>query len=147
MWARSCAFSRSNSAAAADDVAAVVDVRLEDLLDADGARLAIDQRQHVDGEGGLHGGVLVERVQQLPRVRLALQLDDDAHAVAVGLVAQVGDALDALGADEVGDLLDERGLVRLVRQLGDDDLVAVGLGASPRCARVARMTMRPRPSA
>ena len=55
------------------------------------------------------------------RVRVALDLDVDAHAVAVGLVAQVGDAVDPLVLDEVGHLLEQRGLVHLVRQLGDDD--------------------------
>jgi len=47
--------------------------------------------------------------------------------VAVGLITQVGDAVDLLGADEVRDLFDERRLVRLIRQLGDDDLVAIAL--------------------
>jgi hypothetical protein len=42
--------------------------------------------------------------------RVALQLDDDAHAVAVGFVADVGDALDALVAHQFGDLLDHRSL-------------------------------------
>ena len=45
----------------------------------------------------------------------------DAHPVAVGLVAQVGDPVDLLVLDQVGDLLEQRGLVHLVRQLGDDD--------------------------
>ena len=51
----------------------------------------------------------------------ALQLDDDAHAVLVGLVAQLRDALDQLAAHQVGDALEQPRLVHLVRQLGDDD--------------------------
>ena len=47
--------------------------------------------------------------------------------MAVGLITQVGDAIDLLGAHEVRDLFDERRLVRLIRQLRDDDLVAVAL--------------------
>ena len=66
MWARSCAFSSSNSERRRMTIAAVVDVGLEDLLEADGARLAVDEREHVDGERRLHGGVLVERVEELP---------------------------------------------------------------------------------
>ena len=52
---------------------------------------------------------------------LALELDDEAHAVAVGLVAQVADLGDLLLLDELDDVLDERGAVHLVGQLGDDD--------------------------
>ena len=37
----------------------------------------------------------------------ALQLDDDAHAFAVGFVTHVGDALDLLVLDKFGDALDE----------------------------------------
>src|SRR5690606_11460212 len=51
----------------------------------------------------------------------AAQLDHDAHAVLVGLVAQLADPLEALLAYELGDLLDQPRLVHLVRQLGDDD--------------------------
>ena len=56
-----------------------------------------------------------------------LQLDDDAHAVLVGLVAQLRDALDVLVAHQLGDALDQARLVDLVGQLGDDDRLAVAL--------------------
>ena len=36
---------------------------------------------------------------------VALDLDDDAHAAAVGLVPQVRDAQQLLVADEVGDVI------------------------------------------
>ena len=42
-----------------------------------------------------------------------LELEHDAHAVAVGLVADVGDALELLVADQLGDLLDQPRLVDL----------------------------------
>jgi len=67
----------------------VVDVELERLLEAEPAGLAVDDRHHVDGEGGAHGGVLVEEVLDLGGGAFALELDDDAHAGAVGLVADV----------------------------------------------------------
>ena len=104
-----------------DDLAAVVDVVLEDALERQRLGLAVDERQHVHVERELHRGVLEQVVQHLVRVRVALDLDVDPHAVAVGLVAQVGDAVDLLVLDEVGDLLEQRRLVHLVRQLGDDD--------------------------
>ena len=49
------------------------------------------------------------------------QLDHHAHAVLVGLVAQLGDALDTLVLDQLGDLFQQPGLVDLIRQLGDHD--------------------------
>ena len=41
------------------------------------------------------------------RVRIFLDFNVDAHAVAVGLVAQIGDAVEALLFDEVRNLLNE----------------------------------------
>ena len=105
----------------ADDLAAMVDVVLEHAAQRQRLRLAVDERQHVHVERELHRGVLEQVVQHLVRVGVALDLDVDAHAVAVGLVAQVGDAVDPLVLDQVGDLLEQGGLVHLVRQLGDDD--------------------------
>ena len=68
--------------------------------------------------------VLVELVEHHLRQRAALELDDQAHAVAVGLVAQVGDVRDLLVVDEVGDLGDQAAVAALlhrVGQLGDDE--------------------------
>ena len=47
--------------------------------------------------------MLIELVEHDLRDGVALELDHDAHAVAVGLVAQVADALDLLVAHELGD--------------------------------------------
>ena len=83
--------------------------------------------QEDHAEGLLHAGVLVELVEDDFVLGAALELDDDAHAVAVGLVADVGDVVDDLFVDELGDALDEVGLVDLVGDLGDDDgLAAAG---------------------
>ena len=43
----------------------------------------------------------------------------------IGFVAQIGDAFDLLFAHEFGDLLDQRGLVHLIRNLGDDERLAL----------------------
>ncbi len=67
------------------------------------------------------GRVAVELVQHDLGLEIAADLDDDAHAVAVGFVAQVGDALDALVADGIGDDLDHPRLVDLIGDLVDDD--------------------------
>ena len=73
-------------------------------------------------------GVGVEVVQHHLGHRVALELDDDAHPLARGLVAQVADALDPLVPDQLGDVLDQLGLVHLVGDLGDDDGLALGPG-------------------
>ncbi len=70
-------------------------------------------------------GVLVEVVEHHFGLFAALQFDHDAHAVAVAFVADIADAFDALLVDHRGHLLDELGLVDLVGDLADDDLLAV----------------------
>ena len=69
--------------------------------------------------------VLVEIVENDLANLAALQVDDDAHAVAIGFVANVGDALDGLLAHQLGDALDQPRLVDLIRNRVDDDRRAI----------------------
>ena len=103
--------------AAAHDLAAELDELLDELEQVQHARPSADDREHDDAEARLQGGVLVQVVQHHLRHLAALHLDHDAHAVAIRLVAQVGDALDDLVAHQVGDLLDQARLVDLIRDL------------------------------
>ena len=81
--------------APADDLAAPVDVVLEDRLERQRLGLAVDERHDVGVEGQLAARVCLNRLLSTLRGAASrLALDDHAHAVAVGLVAQVGDALD-----------------------------------------------------
>ena len=68
--------------------------------------------------------MLVELVQHNLGLRAALQFNDDAHALAVGFVADVADVVHGLVVDQVGNSLDQGRLVHLVRDLGDDDRLA-----------------------
>ncbi len=129
--------------AAADDLLAVLDEELQHALEAEQPRVAIDQRQHLHAKGLLQRRVLEEVGEHILWLDGARQLDDDAHPRAVGLVAQVADALDLAIAHQVGDALDQRSLVGLVGQLGDDDArapaadlleVRLGLDDQPRLA-------------
>ena len=88
-----------------DHVALVVDVVLDDRQQAERARHAVDQRDHVHAERRLQRRVLVELVEHDLRDRVALQLDDEPDARLVGLVAQVGDLLEPAVLDLLGDLL------------------------------------------
>ena len=80
------------------------------------ARPAADDGQRDDAEGLLQLGVLVEVVEHDLADLAALQLDDDAHAVAIGLVADIRDALDDLVAHQIGDALLQLRLVHLIRE-------------------------------
>ena len=101
------------------------------------ARHAVDQRQHVHAEARLHRRVLVEVVQRDERVGVLLQLDDELRVALGRLVAQAADAVDLAAVHEVGDLALDALDRRLVRDLGDDDALAVlafldlGDGAHP----------------
>ena len=93
----------------------------EDLFEVHDDGLAVDEGEHDDAEAVLQLRVLVQLVEDDVRRAVAAQLDDDAHAAAVGLVAQICDAVDLLVADELGDFLDETRLVDLIRELRDED--------------------------
>ena len=115
--------------AAADDFDAVFEEGADGCVEREFLGLAVVDGQEDHGEGLLHLGVLVELVEDDLVLGSALEADDDAHAVAVGLVAELvaGDVGDDALVDEVGDALDELGLVDLVGDLGDDDgLAAAG---------------------
>ena len=72
----------------------VLDVVLEHFLERHDLRHELagvrigHERQHDHAERRLHRRVLVQLVEHDARNCVALELDDDAHAVLVGLVAQ-----------------------------------------------------------
>ena len=113
--------------AAGDHLLAVLQEGFQHLLEVEDARLAIDQGDAVDAIDGLQLGLRIEVVQHHVPGLAPAQLNDDAQAVLVGLVAQFGDALNAFLLDQLGDLLDQPRLVELVGNLGDDDGLPVGL--------------------
>jgi hypothetical protein len=104
----------------ADHFAPELDEGFDEFQQVEHLRAAADDRQHDDAEARLQRRVLVEVVEHDLGHFAALQLDDDAHAVAVGFIPQVGNALDDLVAHQVGDPLDQVLLVDLIRDLGDD---------------------------
>ena len=115
------ALSQQVGSAAANHVDAVVDEVPDGLHETQFPGLAVDHGQQDHAEAFLHLGVLVELVEHDLGFGAALELDDDAHAVAIALVANVGDVVDHLVVHQVGDALDEPRLVDLVRNFGDDD--------------------------
>ena len=107
--------------AADDDVFLMFDIIMNALLELEHFRLAVHKREDDDAVGRLQLRMFVQRVQNDLRVRVLAQLDDDAHTVAVGFFADVGNAFDAFIFDEVGYILNEARLVDLVRDLARDD--------------------------
>ena len=98
---------------------------LQQLQQAELARLAADDREQDHAERFLHLRVFVEMVEDELRLFVALHLDHDAHAFAIAFVANIGNAFDLLVLDQLGDVLDQTRLVHLIRQLGDDDVLAI----------------------
>ena len=111
-----------------DDLLAEVDEGRDDVPQSHHLRPAAAQRQHVHAEAGLQRRVAVELVEHDLSHGAALELNHHAHAVAVGFVAQVGDALDAAFVHQACDALDHPRLVDLVGDLRDDDGLAVLAG-------------------
>src|SRR5215831_1921655 len=111
--------------AAPDHVHAVLDEVLEQLDQAEFARLARHDSEQDHTERFLHLCVLVELVEDDLRLFVALHLDHDAHAFAIAFVANVADAFDLLVLNQLSDVFDQAGFIHLIGQLGDDDVLAV----------------------
>ena len=120
-------FAQVEARAADDDLFAMLDEMAEHRREVHDLRLVVDDGQENDAERGLHLRVAIQIVQHDLGDRVALQLDDDAHSFAVGFVAQVGDAFNALVVNELGDFLEQARLVRHVRDFRHDDLLALAL--------------------
>ena len=133
--------------AADDDLFLMLDIVMNAVLEAEHLRLAVHEREDDDAVGRLQLGMFVERVQHDLRVGVLAQFDDDAHAVAVGFLADVRNAFDAFVLDEVGYVLDEARLVDLVRDLARDDARArrvAGLVLLDLAARAQDIVAAPR---
>ena len=116
--------AQQKDGAALHHIGAVIDEDVDGVGQTQLAWLAVDHGQKDHREALLQLRVLVELVEDDFRLRAALEADDHAHAVAVALVARAlgadVDLGDDLVLDQLGDALEERGLVDLVGQLGDD---------------------------
>ncbi len=127
--------------AAAHDIDAVFDEVLDGLQQAEFARLAVDDGEVDDAEADLQLGVFVEVIEDDLGLFAALQLENDAHAVAVAFIADLGNAFDPLLVDQRGGVFDQTRFIDLIRNFLDDDALAVlahrldaGLGANAKTA-------------
>ena len=99
----------------------------DELLEVHQLRPAAINGHHVGTEGRLQRRETVKLVQHHIGHRVALKLDDNAHAVAVGFIAQIGNAVDAFVAHQFSNAFDHRGLVHLIGNFADDDRRFVAL--------------------
>ena len=113
---------------AGDDLLAEGDECGDDVAQVERFGPAAADRQHVGRKRALRGRVPPQLVEHHFRRRVALQVDDDAHAFAVRFVANVADALDALVLGGFRDLLYQRVLALLVGDLGEHDRTTVAAG-------------------
>ncbi len=113
--------------AALDDVETMLDVNAQCLLEGQRTGFAIDQRQQVDAEGGLHRGALVQFAQNRFGFGVLGHLQNDTHPLSVGFIAQVRQPFEMSIARQLGNAFDEAGLVDHVRKFGDDDSALAAL--------------------
>ena len=112
--------------AAGDDVLLMADEVPQHRLQPHLHGLALGDGDHVHAEGDLQVRILVEHFQHLVRVGVLFQLDDGAHSLAVGFVANVVDVLQLplLFFRQLQNLLQHRGLVDHVGDFRDDKQLA-----------------------
>ena len=108
-----------------DHLFAELDERLDEVAQRQRLGPAAADGEHVCGEARLGRRVAPELVQHYLRRGIALEVDDHAHALAVGFVANVGNALHALVLRGLGDLLHQPVLADLIRNGGEHDRAAV----------------------
>ena len=96
MCSRSLRLRQQVGGAAPHHIDAMVDEVLDRLDQSHFLRLAVDHGEEDHAEALLHLGVLEELVEHDLRFGAALELDHNAHAFAVALVADVGDVVDGL---------------------------------------------------
>ena len=99
-------------------------------------RLPVDHGQQDHAEAFLHRRMLEELIEYDLGLGSALQFDHDAHAIAIALVANIGDIVDRLLIHQISDALNQARLIHLIRNLCNNDRLlvlgnALNRGASP----------------
>jgi len=80
-----------------------------------------------DAERTLHLGLLVEMIEDYLGVLITFQVNDNSHPVTVRLVPEVGNPLQLLLPHQLGNLDHQIRLVHLIRNLGHNDRLPLGL--------------------
>ncbi len=116
------ALAEPERGAAADDLDPVVDVDLQQLTQAENARLTLDERHVIDAERLLHRRQPVQLVEHRLGHEPGPHLDDQAQPVAhVSEVLDVCHAVELPGSHQVLDAQSDSLRADSVRQFGDHD--------------------------
>ena len=119
-------FAKFKTGATQDDLTAMFNVALNHFLEVKRLGLAVIDRQRIHAEGHFQLGMLKQVVDDHLGIGITAEFEDQAR-VLIGLIAHGADFRDDLFVDEVGDFLLERRPVHVVRDFGDDDLLAIPL--------------------
>src|SRR5437868_7933924 len=111
--------------APADHIYAVVDEIFDRLHQAHFPGLAVHHRKQNHAEAFLHLGMLEQLIEHQLRLAIPLQLDHNAHTIAVALIANIRNIIDYFVVYELSDSLYQPRFVHLIGNLGDDDSLAI----------------------
>ena len=103
---------------AGDDLFTEADERFDDVAQVEDFRTSAANGEHIGGEARLCLCVAPQLVEHHICGRIALQIDDDAHALAAGFIANVGNTLNALVLRGFRDFFDQTGFADLKRNAG-----------------------------
>src|SRR5690606_10476806 len=78
-----------------------------------------------DAEGRLQICQSIKLDQDDLREGILLEFDNEAHAFTIALVSYFANTFDTLVADQLANFCSETSLVHLIRDLGNDDLLAI----------------------
>ena len=115
-----------------DNALLMCDIAAENVAQVEQLRHAVADGEHIHRKGILKLRVLIQLIEYDLSVRVAAVLDNYAKSRSAALVADIGDALDALVLVALSHSLDERALIDLIWYLGDNDAMLVLLDL---CAR------------
>ena len=110
---------------AGDNLFTEADECLNDVAQVEDFRPSAANGEHIGREARLRLCVAPQLVQHDIWGRITLQIDDDAHALAAGFIANVGHALNALVLRGFGDFFDQSGFADLKRNAGQDDRATI----------------------
>src|SRR3546814_11217335 len=104
--------------AARDDLFAELDESVDYVAQVEQFGPSAANVEHIGREARLSGRVPPKLVEHHVRSGVALQVDDNAHAQPIGLVANVGNALDPFVLGRFGDFFYQTGFADLIGNFG-----------------------------
>jgi len=118
-------FRQQISSTPPNDIDPVINKKLDRLNKSKLFRLSIYDSQKDHAETFLHRGVLEKLVEYDLRFAATLELDHDAHAVAIAFVANIRNIVDDLLVHQLRDAFDQPRFVHLIRNFSYDNSLPI----------------------